>query len=145
MLAYVVKRIGRVRAAYSYAWHSLIANRAMIANGTDAPVIPVDTMPNFYCAVTRRERFDPAKPAFEPFQAMTRLEALRSYTYNGAYSMFEESGLGTLERGKLADIVVLDRDIMTEPAADILKTHVVYTILGGRIMYHRGTGFPGLH
>ncbi len=138
---YVVKRIGTERAASSYAWHSLIENRAVIANGTDAPVIPIDTMPNFYCAVTRRERFDPGKPAFFPAQAMTRMQALRSYTYNGAYSMFEEARLGSLEPGKLADIVVLDHDIMGEPAPDILKTHVVYTILGGKILYQRGKGF----
>jgi len=138
---YVVKRIGLERAASSYAWHSLIENRAIIANGTDAPVIPIDTMPNFYCAVTRRERFDPHKPAFFPAQAMTRMQALRSYTYNGAYSMFEEASLGSLESGKLADIVVLDRDILHEPAAGILKTHVVYTILGGQVLYQRGKGF----
>ncbi len=142
---YVVKRIGEVRAAYSYPWHSLIANRAIIANGTDAPVIPIDTMPNFFCAVTRRERFDPSQPAFYPFQEMTRREALRSYTYNGAYSMFEESELGTLAPSKLADIVVLDHDLMSEPADGILKTQVVYTILDGKIVYHRGEGFPGLN
>jgi predicted amidohydrolase YtcJ len=142
---YVVERIGEVRAAYSYAWHSLIANRTVIANGTDAPVIAIDTMPNFFCAVTRRERFDPNAPAFYPFQATTRIEALRSYTYNGAYSMFEEGELGTLAPRKLADIVVLDGDLMSEPAAEILKTHVVYTILDGRILYHRGEGFVGLN
>lgn len=142
---YVVQRLGEVRAAYSYPWHSLISNRAIIANGTDAPVIPIDTMPNFFCAVTRQERFDPSQPAFYPSEAMTRLEALRSYTYNGAYSMFEESELGSLAPGKLADIVVLDADIMTEPTADILKTNVVYTILDGKILYHRGQGFLGLN
>jgi predicted amidohydrolase YtcJ len=135
---YVVQRIGEVRAAYSYPWHSLISDRAIIANGTDAPVIPIDTMPNFFCAVTRQERFDPSQPAFYPFQAMTRMEALRSYTYNGAYSMFEESELGSLAPRKLADIVVLDGDIMTESPAKILKTNVVYTILDGKIAYHRG-------
>jgi|GEM_PF-3519613 len=93
---------------------------------------------------TRRERFDPDKPAVEPFQAMTRPEALRAYTCNGASSMFEESELGTLERGKPAGIGVLDHDLMTEPAAGMLDTHVVSTILGGRILYHRGEGFPGL-
>ena len=141
---YVVQRIGEVRAAYSYPWHSLISDHAIIANGTDAPVIPIDTMPNFFCAVTRQERFDPGQPAFYPSEAMTRLEALRSYTYNGAYSMFEESELGTLAPSKLADIVVLDGDLMTEPAADILKTHVVYTIFDGKVVYHRGEGFIGL-
>lgn len=134
---YVVQRLGEVRAAYSYPWHSLISDRAIIANGTDAPVIPIDTMPNFYCAVTRRERFSPDQLAFFPSEDMTRIEALRSYTYNGAYSMFEEGDLGTLAPGKLADIVVLDRDIMTEPAAEILKTEVVYTILDGKVAYHR--------
>lgn len=140
---YVVQRIGEVRAAYSYPWHSLISDRAIIANGTDAPVIPIDTMPNFFCAVTRRERFDAGQPVFYPSEAMTRMEALRSYTYNGAYSMFEESELGTLAPSKLADIVVLDGDLMTEPAADILKTQVVYTILDGKVVYHRGEGFVG--
>lgn len=142
---YVVQRIGEVRAAYSYPWHSLISDRAIIANGTDAPVIPIDTMPNFFCAVTRRERFDTGQPAFYPSEAMTRMEALRSYTYNGAYSMFEESELGTLAPSKLADIVVLDSDLMTEPAADILKTTVVYTVFDGKIVYHRGEGFVGLN
>lgn len=142
---YVVQRIGEVRAAYSYSWHSLIADRAIIANGTDAPVIPIDTMPNFFCAVTRQERFDPSQQAFYPFEATTRMEALRSYTYNGAYSMFEESELGTLAPSKLADIVVLDGDLMTEPAANILKTQVVYTIVDGKILYHRGEGFIGLN
>jgi predicted amidohydrolase YtcJ len=137
---YVVKRIGEARAAYSYAWHSLIASGAIIANGTDAPVIPIDTMPNFFCAVTRRERFSPEGPAFYPQQVMTRMEALRSYTYNGAYSMFKEAELGTLQPGKLADMVVLDRDILTEPAPEILKTHVVYTILGGKIVYRGASG-----
>lgn len=140
---YVVQRLGEVRAAYSYPWHSLISDRAIIANGTDAPVIPIDTMPNFYCAVTRRERFEPSQLAFFPSEDMTRIETLRSYTYNGAYSMFEESELGTLAPGKLADIVVLDRDIMTEPSAEILKTNVVYTILDGKVVYHRGEKASG--
>lgn len=134
---YVVRRLGPERAAYAYAWHALITNHAVIANGTDSPVISLDPIPSLYCAVTRRERFSPAAPAFEPQQSMTRLEALRSYTYNGAYSMFKEKELGSLEPGKLADMVVLDRDIMTEPAADILATRVAYTILDGRIVYRR--------
>jgi len=132
---YVVKRLGPARAAYSYAWHSLLATGAIIANGTDAPVIPIDTMPNFFCAVTRRERFSPAAPVFFPQEAMTRAEALRAYTYSGAYSMFKEAELGSLEPGKLADMAVLDHDILTVPAAEILSTHVVYTIVGGQILY----------
>ncbi len=134
---YVVKRLGNVRAATSYAWHSLLASRAIIANGTDAPVIPIDTMPNFFCAVTRQERFSPEGPVFYPLEVMTRMEALRSYTYSGAYSMFREAELGTLEPQKLADMIVLDRDILTVPAPEILATHVMYTIVGGKVVYQR--------
>jgi predicted amidohydrolase YtcJ len=135
---YVVKRIGKARAASSYAWHSLIETGAIIANGTDVPVIPIDTMPNFFCAVTRRARFSPEGPVFYPLEVMTRMEALRSYTYNGAYSMFKERELGTLEPGRLADLVVLDRDILTEPAPEILATRVAYTVLAGKVVYQRG-------
>lgn len=144
---YVVKRLGRARAMYSYAWHSLIGHRAIIANGTDAPVVPIDPIKNFYCSVTRRARTNTGKLTGKPFfpaQDMTREEALRSYTYNGAYSMFKEGELGTLEVGKLADIVVLDGNLLTEPEDKIPDTHVIYTILGGRVMYHRGQGFVGL-
>jgi len=137
---YVVRRIGAARAASSYAWHSLIESGAIIANGTDAPVIPIDTMPNFFCAVTRRERFSPEGAPFYPREAMTRREALRAYTYNGAYSMFKERELGTLEAGKLADLVVLDHDILTAPAPEILATHVLYTVLGGKVVYQRRRG-----
>jgi predicted amidohydrolase YtcJ/outer membrane protein assembly factor BamB/cytochrome c553 len=136
---YVVRRIGAARAASSYAWHSLIAQGAVIANGTDAPVIPIDTLPNFFCAVTRHERFSPEAPVFYPREVMTRMEALHSYTDAGAYSMFKERELGTLEPGKLADLVVLDRDILSEPAPEILKTRIIYTVLNGKVVYRGGT------
>ena len=73
--------------------------------------------------------------AFYPAQRMTRAEALRSYTLNNAYAAFQEGELGSLTPGKLADIVVLSQDIMTVPDAEIPKTRVLYTILGGKIVY----------
>lgn len=74
---------------------------------------------------------------------MTRMDALCAYAYNGTWSISKEGELGTLEPGKLADIVVFDHDIMTKPAAGILKTHVAYTILGGNILY-RGQEFSSV-
>jgi hypothetical protein len=74
---------------------------------------------------------------FYPDQRMSREEALRSYTWNNAYAGFEEKRIGSLEAGKQADITVLSRDILTVPEDQILSTDVVYTIVGGKIAYHR--------
>ena len=74
---------------------------------------------------------------FFPLQKMTREEALASYTLNGAYAAFEEDVKGSLTVGKLADITVLDRDIMTIPDAEIPDTKVVMTIIGGEVLYRR--------
>ena len=131
---YVVKRLGEERAkAGAYVWRSLMQAGAVIANGTDVPVEDEDPIPNFYCAVTRRAKSDGTP--FYPGQVMTREEALRSYTWNNAYAIFEEQELGSLAVGKRADITVLSKDILTVPEQDILKAKVVYTVVGGRIVY----------
>jgi hypothetical protein len=74
---------------------------------------------------------------FYPDQKMSREEALRSYTYNGAYAGFEEDILGSLKPGKLADIIVLSKDIMTIPDDEILTAEVLYTIVGGKVLYQK--------
>ncbi|HEX4300665.1 MAG TPA: amidohydrolase [Gammaproteobacteria bacterium] len=131
---YVVKRLGEERAKDgAYAWHSLISSGAVIATGTDVPVEDEDPIPNFYCAVTRRSKKDGVP--FHPEQAMTREEALRSYTWNNAYATFTEDQRGSLKVGKWADITVLSQDILTVPEGKIPATQVVYTIVGGKIAY----------
>jgi predicted amidohydrolase YtcJ len=132
---WVPKRIGDRRAEEgAYAWRKLFQTGAIIANGTDAPVEDVDPLANFHSAVTRQL---PDGTAFYPGQCLTREEALRSYTINCAYAAFEEDIKGSLTPGKLADITVLSRDIMTIAPEEILKTEVVYTIVGGQIMYQK--------
>ena len=111
----------------------------MVANGTDAPVEDVNPLACFYASVTRKPKNG---PAFYPDQRMSREEALRSYTLNNAYAAFEEKLKGSLEPGKLADITVLSRDIMTIPEDQIEATEVVYTIVGGKIAYQRGVISP---
>ena len=74
---------------------------------------------------------------FYPAQRMSREEALRSYTWNNAYAAFEEKLKGSLDVGKLADITVLSRDIMTVPEDEIPATDVVYTIVGGKVAFER--------
>ena len=132
---YVVARLGEKRAEEgAYVWQKLMKSGALIANGTDAPVEDVDPIPNFYASVTRQPK---SGPAFFPDQKMTRMEALKSYTINGAYADFEENLKGSLVPGKLADVTVLSKDIMTIPDADILTTKVTSTIVGGKVLYKR--------
>jgi predicted amidohydrolase YtcJ len=130
---YVAKRLGARRAAEgAYLWRALLATGVIIANGTDVPVEDEDPIANFHCSVTRRMK-DAA--LFYPDQKMTRAEAIASYTRDAAYAMFQEDRLGSLAPGKLADITVLDRDIMTAPDDRIPGTQVLYTIVGGTIVY----------
>jgi predicted amidohydrolase YtcJ len=132
---WVLKRLGEKRAEEgAYVWRKLMATGAVIPNGTDVPVEPIDPMACFYAAVTRKLKDG---TTFFPDQKMTREEALRSYTINGAYAGFEEKLKGSLTPGKLADITVLSRDILTCPEDDIPGTEVLYTIIGGKVLYHK--------
>ena len=132
---WVLKRLGEVRAEEgAYVWRKLMDSGALICNGTDVPVEPVDPMPGFYAAVTRRMKDG---TAFFPSQKMTREEALRAYTLNGARAAFEEDIKGSLAPGKLADVTVLSRDIMTCPEDEIPSTEVIYTIVGGKVLYRK--------
>jgi predicted amidohydrolase YtcJ len=130
---WVPVRLGDERARTgAYMWRNLLESGATIANGTDAPVEPVDPMLSFYASVTRRL---PDGTDFYPEQKMTRMEALRSYTLDAAYAAFEEDVKGSLEPGKYADITVLSRDILEAPEEEILDTRVLYTIIGGEVRY----------
>ena len=130
---WVYKRLGARRAEEgAYVWQKLMATGAVVTNGTDVPVEDIDPIASFHASVTRRMEDG---NTFFPAQRMTREEALRSYTIDNAYAAFEEDIKGSLTPGKLADIVVLSRDIMTIPEAEIPDTRVVQTILGGRVVY----------
>jgi len=132
---WVWKRLGEKRAEEgAYVWRKLMDTGAIICNGTDAPVEDVAPIPSFYASVSRKLKDG---RVFYPDQRMTREEALQSYTINGAYAAFQEDILGSLTLGKLADIVVLSKDILTVPEDEILKTEVLYTIVGGKVLYKK--------
>jgi len=132
---WVIKRLGEKRAEDgAYVWQKLMKTGAVICNGTDAPVEDVDPIPSFYATVTRKCKDG---TVFYPDQCMSREEALRSYTLNGAYAAFQEDILGSLAAGKLADITVLSKDIMTIPDDDLLNTEVLFTIVGGKVLYEK--------
>lgn len=132
---WVPDRLGEQRSAEgAYVWRALIDSGAVVTNGTDAPVEDVDPIASFHASVSRRMGNG---EVFFGGQRMTREEALRSYTIDAAYAAFEEESKGSLEVGKLADMTVLSRDIMTVPEDEIPGAQVVYTILGGRVAYRQ--------
>ena len=130
---FVEARLGGRRAQEgAYVWQKLMKTGAVVSNGTDAPVEDVDPIGNYYAAVTRRTANG---RVFYGDQKMTRMEALRSYTIHNAFAAFEDDVKGTLSVGKLADITVLSRDITAVPEDEIRQAKVVYTIIGGQIVY----------
>lgn len=130
---FVSKRIGRERAKRTaYVWRKLIDSGAIICNGTDAPVENINTIENYFASVTRQLS---DSSAFFPEEKMTRMEALKSYTINGAFASFQDEKLGSLEIGKLADIVILTNDLTTIADENILKTKVETTIVGGKVLF----------
>jgi len=133
---FVEKRLGRDRAKNeAYPWRALLDSGATVTNGTDVPVEDIDPIESFYASVTRK-RIDNGFEFF-PENAMTRDEAIHSYTMANAYAAFEDDIKGSLEVGKLADITILSENLRTCSDKAILDTKVLYTIVGGSILYRR--------
>jgi hypothetical protein len=130
---WLAARLGDERAEWgAYVWQDIMAAGGIIANGTDAPVEDVDPIASFYSTVSRRMNNG---EVFYADQRLSRMEALRSYTINVAYAGHEEDIKGSLEVGKLADVTVLSKDILTIPEDEIPSTEIAYTIVGGEVMY----------
>ncbi|TFG36299.1 MAG: amidohydrolase, partial [Candidatus Aminicenantes bacterium] len=126
-------RLGEERSRTgAYVWRDLFNSGAVIASGTDVPVEPIDPISSFYAAVTRRMA-DGSR--FYPDQVMTRAEALYARTMGAAYAAFEDDIKGSLEIGKLADVTILSRDVLTVPEDQILGTEVVATVVGAKVRY----------
>jgi hypothetical protein len=132
---YVLARLGPKRAEEgAYVWQKLMKSGAIISNGTDAPVEDVNPIACYYATVSRKLKDG---TVFYADQRMSRAEALKSYIWNGAYAAFEENVKGSLAQGKLADITVLSKDILTIPEDEIPTAEVLYTIVGGKILYQK--------
>jgi predicted amidohydrolase YtcJ len=132
---YVIARLGQERAENgAYMWQKLVQSGAIVANGTDVPVERIDPMASFHATVTRKTKDG---SVFFGDQKLTREQALRSYTWNGAYAAKEENLKGSISVGKLADITVLSKDIMTIAEDEIPSTTAVYTIVGGKVAFRR--------
>jgi predicted amidohydrolase YtcJ len=139
------KRLGDARVAEgAYAWRKLLASGARILNGTDAPVEDVSPIQNFHASVTRQDASGQPPGGFDPDQKLTRAEAFRTMTLDAAYGSFAEKEKGSIEVGKLADLVVLSQDILSVPDEALMKTEVLATIVDGRLLYEKpGSGLAG--
>lgn len=132
---WIPSRMGPERVPWTYAWRQFLDAGVRLANGSDFPVERVSPMLGFYAAMTRKD-LNGKLPAegWRPEEKLTPEETLRSFTLEGAYLAFREHDLGSLEVGKLGDLVVLDRDPLADPEA-ALKAQVLLTVVGGRVAY----------
>ena len=122
------------RIATTYAFRSLLDAKARLAFGSDWFVAPATPLEGIYAAVTRRTIDDKNPDGWVPAQKIAVEEALRAYTANGAYASFDESRKGTLAAGKLADLVLIDRDLFDIPPEEIRNAKVVTTVVGGKVV-----------
>ncbi len=141
---WAIDRLGQLRIEQgAYLWRDLLDEGVLVTSGTDSPVEPVNPIANFYAAVTRKTLKGEPETGFEPAQKLTRMEALYAMTLAAAYAAFEEQDKGSIEVGKLADLTVLNQDLITVPEAEILNTDVLLTIVGGEVAYQRDeSAFP---
>jgi len=133
---WAIDRLGEKRIVDgAYVWQKLMKSGAVVTNGTDAPVEPVDPLPSFYASVSRKTLEGTPENGYEADQKMSREEALKAYTLSGAFAEFEENFKGSIEVGKAADFTVFDKNIMEIPEEEILTTKVAMTIVAGKIVY----------
>ena len=128
-------RLGPVRIRGAYAWQTFMKMGVHVPNGSDFPVESPNPLFGLYAAITRQDQGGKPAGGWFPDQRMTRFEALRSWTIEGAYAGFEENKKGSLEVGKMGDFIMLSGDVMTMPDIEIWKTRVTLTVVGGKIVY----------
>jgi predicted amidohydrolase YtcJ len=128
-------RLGKSRLEGAYAYKALMKQSGRIALGTDFPVEEVNPFLTFYAAVARQDQEAFPEGGYLPQNKLTRMETLRGMTLWGAYANFEEDQKGSIEVGKVADFIILDRDIILISEKKIPKTRIVATFLNGNIVY----------
>jgi predicted amidohydrolase YtcJ len=137
-MPWVPARIGPERTQEgAYVWQRLIKSGVVLANGSDFPVEEPNPMLGFYAAITRQSPAGEPPAGWMPDERMSRDEMLKSFTWNAAYAAHAEADLGSIEVGKLADLVLLDKDVMTIAPQEILSTRPILTIIGGEVVHER--------
>lgn len=138
---WAAERLGKERVKNAYAYKDLLNASGMVALGTDFPVEDISPFKTFYAAVARQDSEGFPEGGFQKENALSREETLRGMTIWAAYSNFEEQLKGSLEKGKLADFVILDRDLMVIPEEELLKVKVLATYIHGEKVFVRKNDF----
>jgi predicted amidohydrolase YtcJ len=129
------ERLGPVREKGAYAFKRLLQQNSWIPLGTDFPVEDISPFKTFLAAVFRQDAKGFPKGGYMAEEGLSRMEALRGMTIWAARSNFEEGEKGSLERGKLADFIILDRDLLQIKSEEVLQTSVLATYIGGEKVY----------
>lgn len=130
-------RLGSERIKYSYAWKKMIDNGLLISGGSDSPVVSFNIMENIYFAVTRKNIHGEPRNGWQPQEKLSVDQAIKLFTKNAAYHSFDEKIKGTLEIGKVADLVVLNENIYKVKEDEIKDIKIDMTIVDGNIVYNR--------
>jgi predicted amidohydrolase YtcJ len=139
-MGWAVDRLGPKRCAGAYAWRALLKTGTIIPGGSDFPVESPNPLWGFYAAITRQDLSGQPEGGWYPEQRMTREEALKAFTIWSAMAGFQEKNLGSIERGKWADLTILSDDIMTIDPPRILTTKVSMTLVAGEIVFTADDG-----
>ncbi|MEW6724532.1 MAG: amidohydrolase [Bacillota bacterium] len=131
---YIADRYWGARARYAYAFGSLLRSGARLTLGSDVTVESCDPRLGIYAAVTRKRAEEPEVPAWYPEERLPIEEVIRGYTEGPAYASFRENRLGRVAAGYLADLTILDTDILADPES-VLRARVAGTMVGGRLVY----------
>jgi predicted amidohydrolase YtcJ len=134
-MAWVKSRLGEKRLKNAYAYNRLMKQNSWIPNGTDFPVENISPLITFYAAVARKDRDGNPSEGFQIENALSRMEALKSITIWAARASFQESVRGSIEKGKFADLVVLDKDLLFAPENELLNTAIKCTIINGETVF----------
>jgi hypothetical protein len=132
-----VERIGEKRILGAYAWRKLISAQAVIAAGSDFPVESPNPFFGLHSSVTRQDHQNQPENGWYSEERMTRLEALRSFTIDAAYAGHQENIMGSLEKGKKADFILLENNYFTENQQNIWKNKVLATWVNGKKVYQQ--------
>jgi hypothetical protein len=130
--------VGANRLEEGLRWHDLAASGALMITGSDWPVDTLNPFPTMQIALTRQTMDGLPAGGFYPDQRFALEELLAGYTRNGAYAEFMDNKVGSLETGKLADVIVLSQDLFKVPANTVGKTKVMLTVVGGKIVWREG-------
>jgi len=129
------ERVGEARIKGGYAYKQLLETNGWMPLGTDFPIEQINPLYTYYAAVARKDHKGQPREGFQMENALTREETLRGMTIWAARSSFEEQKKGSIESGKFADFVILDKDIMTIEISDVLQAKVISTFSGGEEVF----------